>query len=159
MTYRLLLPVFAALVVSTLALSGTAAVAEEKKGDAEYLFVQNASSGSFDGKVLTLEGVQLLFVQNAKDVALEKNSLVLKGVAPQTIFFTDRPERMAGHMTTAYFVDGWGKGENSFAADPPNAALSVFGEKEVVDVVVTLMNPRLEGEILTMTSPSLKVSC
>jgi hypothetical protein len=95
------------------------------------------------------EDVQLLFVQNAKDVTLEKDSLVLKGVAPMTNFFADRPKRMAGHMATGDFVDDWGKGENSFAADPPNAALSIFGEEEVLDVVVTLMNPRLEGENLT----------
>lgn len=95
------------------------------------------------------EDVQLLFVQNAKDVVLEKDSLILKGVAPMTIFFADRPKRLAGHMTTGDFVDDWGKGENSFTADPPNAALSIFGENEVVDVVVTLMNPRIEGENLT----------
>jgi hypothetical protein len=95
------------------------------------------------------EDVQLLFVQSAKDVALGKDSLVLKGVGPMTIFFADRPKRMAGHMTTGDFVDDWGKGENSFAADPPNAALSIFGEEEIVDVVVTLMNPRLEGGNLT----------
>jgi len=93
--------------------------------------------------------VQLLFVQNASDVVIAKDSLVLKGVAPMTIFFTDRPKRIAGHMATGDLVEDWGKGENSFAADPPNAALSVFGKEEIVDMVVTLMNPRLEGEDLT----------
>ncbi|MGB3648470.1 MAG: hypothetical protein WBD61_02635 [Desulfobulbales bacterium] len=94
------------------------------------------------------EMAELLFVQNSHDVSLEKGKLTLKKVAPTTIFFTDRPQRTAGHMTTKDFVDDWGVGENSFAADPPNATLSIFSEDEIVDIVVTLKKPRLEGEDL-----------
>ena len=51
-------------------------------------------------------------------------------------------------MTTKDFVDEWSEGDKSFAADPPNATLSIFGEDEIVDIVVTLKKPRLEGEDL-----------
>jgi hypothetical protein len=51
-------------------------------------------------------------------------------------------------MTTKDFVDEWGEGGNSFAADPPNATLSIFGEDEIVDIVLTLKNPRLVGDDL-----------
>ena len=91
------------------------------------------------------EMAELLFVQNAHDVSVEKGKLTLKKVSPTTIFFTDRPERIAGHMTTKDFVDEWDEGGNSFAADPPNAALSIFGQDEIVDIEVTLMNPRFMG--------------
>ncbi|MGB5884305.1 MAG: hypothetical protein WBG28_09430 [Desulfobulbales bacterium] len=94
------------------------------------------------------EMAELLFVQNSHDVSLEKGKLTLKKVGPTTLFFTDRPQRTAGHMTTKDFVDDWSVGENNFADNPPNAALSVFGEDEIVDIVVTLKNPRLEGENL-----------
>jgi len=94
------------------------------------------------------EMAELLFVQNSHDVSLEKGKLTLKKVGPTTIFFTDRPQRTAGHMTTKDFVDDWSVGENSFADNPPNAALSIFGQDEIVDIVVTLKNPRLEGENL-----------
>ncbi|MDB4304006.1 hypothetical protein N9934_04385 [Desulfosarcina sp.] len=94
------------------------------------------------------EMAELLFVQNSHDVSLGKGKLTLKKVGPTTIFFTDRPKRTAGHMTTKDFVDEWSEGGNSFAADPPNAALSIFGQDEIVDIVVTLKNPRLEGEDL-----------
>ena len=94
------------------------------------------------------ELAELLFVQNSHDVSLEKGRLALKKVSPTTIFFTDRPQRTAGHMTTKDFVDDWSVGENSFADNPPNAALSIFGQDEIVDIVVTLKNPRLEGENL-----------
>ena len=88
---------------------------------------------------------ELLFVQNAHDVSVEKGKLTLKKVSPTSIFFTDRPERIAGHMTTKDFVDEWDEGGNSFKADPPNAALSVLGKDEIVDIEVTLMNPRFMG--------------
>jgi hypothetical protein len=51
-------------------------------------------------------------------------------------------------MTTKDFVDEWSEGANSFAADPPNAALSIFGQDKIVDIEVTLMNPRFVGENL-----------
>ncbi len=88
---------------------------------------------------------ELLSVQNAHDVTLEKGKLTLQKISPTTIFFTDRPKRIAGHMTTKDFVAEWGAGDNSFAADPPNAAISIFGKDEIVDIVVTLKNPRFEG--------------
>jgi len=94
------------------------------------------------------EMAELLFVQSSHDVSVEKGKLTLKKVSPTTIFFTDRPERIAGHMTTKDFVDEWSEGANSFAADPPNAALSIFGQDTIVDIEVTLMNPRFEGEDL-----------
>ena len=94
------------------------------------------------------EMAELLFVQNSHDVSLEKGKLTLKKVSPTTIFFTDRPKRTAGHLTTKDFIDEWSEGGNSFAADPPNATLSIFGDDEIVDIVVTLKKPHLEGEDL-----------
>ena len=52
----------------------------------------------------------------------------LHGLAPSTLMFSDRPERIVGHLTAAQFVDGWGHGENSFLDDPPNAVLSFLGK-------------------------------
>ena len=97
-----------------------------------------------------LEEVQLLFVQNAKDAVMDNDRLTLIGVNPTTIFFSDRPKRIAGHMSTEDFVLDWQEktGKESFHAKPPNAAMSVFGDEEIVDVVVTLENPRLAGGAL-----------
>jgi hypothetical protein len=97
-----------------------------------------------------LEEVQLLFVQNSNDVVMEKEKMTLKGISPTTIFFSDRPKRIAGHMDTEEFVLDWieGKGKNSFVEDPPNATLSIFGKDEIVDIVVELKNPRLKGNDL-----------
>jgi len=91
-----------------------------------------------------------LFVQNADDVEFGDGSLTLKGVSPTTVYFTDRPNRSAGHGHTVDFIKMWGEGKDSFRADPPNATLSILGgDPQIEDVVVTLTNPRLEGSDLT----------
>ena len=96
---------------------------------------------------------QLLFVQNAQgvDVAADGRTLTLKGLSPTTLFFSDRPVRIAGHYLTGEYLQFWKAGPDSFLKDPPNATLSVFekGKDELSDVVVTLRNPRLSGNDLS----------
>jgi hypothetical protein len=98
----------------------------------------------------TLEAEESMFVQTAQGVAAAEGVLTLRGVTPSTLYFSDRPQRVVGHMTTADFVDLWDEGENSFEVDPPNAALSFLGVGDTApeDAVVVLRSPRLEdGEL------------
>jgi hypothetical protein len=62
-----------------------------------------------------------LFVQTAKGMTFDKstNKLTLEGVSPITIFFTDRPERIAGHMKTTAFVPFWSTGRTAFSPTRP----------------------------------------
>jgi hypothetical protein len=90
-----------------------------------------------------------LFVQNARGIHYADGKLTLKGVSPTTILFSDRPERIAGHMATARFVPFWSKGKDSFLSDPPNATLSIVNEDQVNDVVVVLRDPELKGNELS----------
>jgi len=86
----------------------------------------NAAFASATGKSRKdLKDVQFLFVQNAKDVVMKDGHLTLIGVSPTTIFFSDRPKRIAGQMHTEDFVLEWqkGTGKESFHTDPPNGAL------------------------------------
>jgi len=96
--------------------------------------------------------VELLLVQNSKGVAIDKNkgTLTLKGVGATTLFFSDRPVRMAGHFNKEDYLKLWADGKDSFSADPPNATLSVFegGNNDLLDVVVKLQNPRYQGDDL-----------
>ena len=112
--------------------------------------VKATPSSATDQAQDNIEDVQLLFVQTSKDVVLGKGKMTLKEISPTTIFFSDRPKRIAGHMATEEFVDDWkeGKGKNSFVDDPPNATLSIFGKDEIVDIVTELKNPRLKGNDL-----------
>lgn len=93
---------------------------------------------------------QFMFVQSAKAASYHDGKLTLKGVAPATVFFSDRPDRIVGHMTTAEFIPFWSQGQDSFLKDNPNASLSVFqANAEPAVVEVTLKNPQLSGTDLT----------
>jgi hypothetical protein len=89
--------------------------------------------------------VDFLFVQNAQDVSLNDGSLRLEGVSPDTLYFSDRPDRIVGRVTTKEYVEHWSVGGNSFAEDPPNAVLSIVRYPLPLDIVVVLRRPRLEG--------------
>jgi hypothetical protein len=96
--------------------------------------------------------IPVLFVQNAKAVVFDKDTLTLINVSPMTVFFSDRPVRMAGHFNTKdEFVPLWDEGKNSFLKDPPNATVSMYekGKEQLDDVVVKLSHPRMKGEDLT----------
>jgi hypothetical protein len=81
-----------------------------------YLFVISGTSGSLKGDTLTLNGV------------------------PNVLYFSDRPDRVAGHLSLEKFVELWNKGANSYKADPPNATLSVLKKDGAKNTVVELMS-------------------
>jgi hypothetical protein len=74
--------------------------ASDLSGEADFLFVQTADTMSFDPA---------------------SNQLTLKDVSPITLFFSDRPQRLAGNMATEAFIPFWSTGTDSFLSDPPNA--------------------------------------
>ena len=98
------------------------------------------------------EKVQLMFVQTADDIKADGSTLRLVNVGKQTLYFSDRPARIAGHLTLAGYLDEWKAqaGPNNFASDPPNATLSVYapGKTENVLTVVKISNPVVEGNDL-----------
>lgn len=101
--------------------------------------------------------VQVMLMQTAAQSSFDGSTLTLKGIAPSTLFFADRPERLVGHLSNDAFVSEWADGQDSFKADPPNAALSILtdtGEPQVV--VVELMNPKLDGDSLNYEAKVLE---
>ena len=94
--------------------------------------MQNSVAGSYDGKTLTLNGVG------------------------PTIFFSDRPQRVTGQVRTAEFIGHWDKGSDNFAENPPNASLSIFGDKEIRTAIVELTSPKLKGNTLSYRVKVLK---
>lgn len=93
----------------------------------------------------------MLFVQTARSMRYDPATklLVLEGISPVTLFFADRPERLAGNMETARFVPFWSEGKDSFLSDPPNADLSTIVDGALRQTVVVLRDPQIAGEDLT----------
>ena len=100
-----------------------------------------------------VENIEALFVQSAHGLTTSKGSVTFHGLAHATIFFSDRPQRVVGHLSSRKFVDQWGEGEDSFAEDPPNAVLSFLevGDTVPEEVTMTISEPQLDGDTLTYT--------
>ena len=105
-----------------------------------------------------LESEQSMFVQTARAITSDGTTLTLKDVTPSTLYFSDRPKRIVGHMTTVDFVDLWAEGDNNFEKDPPNAVLAYLepsGEAPE-DAVVVLQQPHLENGELSYSIETLE---
>ena len=98
-----------------------------------FLYIQTAHSGS-----LSPEGVD------------GKRTLTLNDVSPLTVYFADRPNRETGHESTADFIAGWGHGEDSFAGNPPNAALDIFSEDAQNILIVELLSAQYDVQHQTL---------
>ena len=88
----------------------------------------------------------VLYVQNARSLTLTSSSMTLEGLDKHTTWFTDRPERKAGKVSSQAFFDVWNKGDDSFGKVNPNAALVCMRGSEVIEHVVTLSRPDYSAE-------------
>ena len=103
------------------------------------------------GKPQQPQIVPSMIVLSARGAKLVGQKLILEGVAPSAIVFADRPIRSAGHALTKHLLEEWtSAAPDSFAKDPPNATVSVLSKSkaEVVDAVMVLKSPKLEGDKL-----------
>ena len=108
----------------------------------------------------TLEDIQALFAQTAREMTTDGDKVTFHGLSPATLYFSDRPQRVVGHLTTKQFIDEWDLGENSFASDPPNAVISFVetDDESPEDVIVVLKDPVLASDSLTYTVDVLEGS-
>ena len=95
------------------------------------------------------DGVKYLFVQSAQSLDVNDGKIILNNIAESAIYFSDRPERIAGHMTIENFVDIWTVGDDSFQLSNPNAALSFLDDEKDEVVIVVLSHPVLHSGNLT----------
>ena len=99
-------------------------------GDHEinWLFVVNTTGGTYDGKSVTLHNV------------------------PPVLVFSDRPDRIWGHMTVSELLPKVKGGPNSFVENPPNSVLSTFREGELpTEATLVMTEASFDGTNLTFT--------
>lgn len=111
-------------------------IANENANDEQFLFIQTAQSGSISHI-------------NATAYTLELNY-----VSDSTILFSERPERIVTSVSTSDFVGNWTAGTDSFAADPPNVALSVENAQtgNLESAIVETFNPLYDETTNTLIS-------
>jgi ketopantoate hydroxymethyltransferase len=99
----------------------------------------------------------LLFTQLASSATIAATGtpntylLTLNDVSSSTTWFTDRPERKTGVVTTEEFVRRWDTRGSQFEKDAPNANIVIFtttaqGVKESTEHVVELTDPHYEAK-------------
>jgi hypothetical protein len=84
--------------------------------DVSWLYVASATGGSFDGQTITLQNV------------------------PPVLIFSDRPNRIYGHMTMSELLPMVKEGDDNFVVNPPNAVLSTFREGELPTEATVIMH-------------------
>lgn len=97
----------------------------------DFLFVQTFGGGAWAPKAGS-DGVY---------------TLTLTGSSDQTIYFTDRPDRIVGTIPMQQFLDGLG----FTPINPPNAALVARTDAGEDVLVIELINPRYEADAGTLT--------
>jgi hypothetical protein len=60
---------------------------------------------------------QLMFIQSADDLRVDaaRSTLRLVKVNPQTLYFSDRPQRIAGNLKMADYLNTWKEGRDNSA--------------------------------------------
>lgn len=101
--------------------------------DAQFMFVQTAESGEL---FKTLTGY----------------TLTLDNIAPQIVYFSDRPYNIYGHLTTSQWIDGiWTNKQVDFENNPPNASLVLFdGNGNTHEMIVQLNHVKYDAHDNTM---------
>ena len=138
--------------LSKRSLSRRSAVAAGGASLAALAFGQ--SSRAQDATPVSDEDISILFVQVADGGTFVATTddptlfeLTLTGVAPQTVWFSDRPERRSGMVNTADFAI-----DPVFdPADPPNAAIVTSSDAGADTLIVELTNPRFDAAAGTVT--------
>lgn len=123
--------------------------------------MQLAAAGSLSGAMGGMVGSaaaqsdkpMLMFVQVAESMKVDgPGKLRLVNASPQTLYFSDRPVRIAGHVTMDNYLKEWTSkaGADNFGKDPPNAALSVYeaGQSDSTLAVIEIRDPKPEGKDL-----------
>jgi len=97
------------------------------------------------------ETPQYMFVQIAEDLEVDTTAKTFRlvNINRQTLYFSDRPIRIAGHIKMADYLKEWTAkaGKDNFGQDPPNAVLSVYesGQSDNTTAVVEITQPKIDG--------------
>lgn len=103
------------------------------KQEPKFLFIQKAKAATFDGKILQLHNT-----------------------AKNTIYFANRPNQLAGHISNSDFLKSWNS-TNKASLSGPNTAISYYDKNGKIDVVmVEISNPKVTNNSVSYNVKILK---
>jgi hypothetical protein len=146
------LPLVTMVFAQTTAEGGNAAAGTLTSGANETTATANATDSANN-----MTEANFLFIQSAQSGSVSEvndtTSVVeLNDVSDETIFFSDRPDRIVGSANTTDFIGNWSLGPDNFAVDPPNAVLVVDDEIQQRQdyAIIELFNPQYDPEANTL---------
>ncbi len=106
------------------------------------------------------EQASLLFVQSAEAFSFDGKTMTLTGLPSNMTWFTNRPEHKAGQLTLTKFQEVWSSGNDSFAADPPNAVLHMDGSAPAIVELssFTLSDDAISYDVIEVLDGSIPAS-
>jgi hypothetical protein len=97
--------------------------------------------------------LEFLLIQHAESSSISRvspttYSLQLDNVSDRIVLFSDRPNRIVATQSIQDFIGNWTAGQDSFEADPPNAALVIIEEDNKKEDIfeVELLNPTYDKD-------------
>ena len=100
--------------------------------------------------------VELLFVQEAGGVRFADGRLTLTDLNPQTLYFADRPDDVAGFLGYREYVELVYTGPDNFEEEPPNATLlTIDGDRMIETVLELSAKPVMEGDDMVFSAVKL----
>ncbi len=100
--------------------------------------------------------VELLFVQEAGGVRFADGKLTLTDLNPQTLYFADRPDDVAGFLGYREYVELVYTGPDNFEEEPPNATLlTIDGDRMIQTVLELSAKPVMEGDDMMFSAVKL----
>lgn len=106
--------------------------------------------------------LELIYIQQAKVAELSQNPnrldtylLKVSGSDKTLVYFSDKPDRVAGTLSLSQFVKGW-QNNSSLQEDQPNAVISYVSFEPAIDAgvgadILQLSNPEYDAGTDTVT--------
>ena len=105
------------------------------------IFVVSAGAESEQGR-------PIFFIATAERAIVADHTIALGGRTTLS-WVTDRPFRQSGSMPVTKFTEGWSKGADDLAKDPPNAVITGNVGERIVTAVIELAHPRtIDGDLM-----------
>jgi len=114
-----------------------------------YAALSPSAASAAPAKASAVTTASWLMIQTAKGYRFDGKTLTLLGINPDTVMFSDRPKRLVHHLRTEALLRVWDKGKNNFKSDPPNAGMTTLVAGQLKGIIVELANPRLRGSTLS----------
>jgi len=124
-----------------------------------FLIVLIVSCSSDDNNNINDTQAEWIYVHTAIEANATNSTTLVIPFTEDIFAFTDRPNREHKYISAEEFVSYWSEdATNSFQFDPPNAVLTSVSDDGVAEVEVVIIGASTDGDNITYTIQSPKLT-